>query len=593
MTPSKATPVSRTIVRTSVFVAVVLAVFLVPFAFPPAKGISMSYRVGFNNHVALLTLLAGTLAFALWTRGWGMRLGSVERRVRMGRPATLVVGVAVVLPGLLAVAMGLRAAWAGPAGESNYFLDRLAMVSLGYVPFRTMTFDYGPLMFYPTVWVHGLTRLTMGDSYVLCWAAAWMLGTALLWDTVRRLTGPAAHRLGVFLVLFALWLPSILSGGLNYTPLRYALAPWFAVRVWQVQARSVPHALLLAFAGFVVALLYSPEQGISLLLATLLFFAVCVRGRAMVLPLLAFAVASGATLLLAKHLGLLQTMFDFGGGGYDFPLLLNTRTLTMIALLVLAGCVVVRSLIDGAANRPEVYLVAVALGLLPSALGRADAGHLLVNTVPALTVALLVLWRTPAVRVPAMILSVALAVAATWTQTLPGLYGVFGPHLALHLRQMLHRPGSADTDATAAERAGLEQLLQGSGQTNVLAPLSYLQPATQAVPLPIATGRFFGFGLVSERFVQAKLDEIEQRDDRYLLLPVGYKGFCWTPDAPYIRGVLRDVLQPWYVPMVKHTGNAAMPMCLYLRAHYAPAALPPPEPGYVLVERLKSDGSSR
>lgn len=593
MTQSNTALGTRNLVRAGVFVAVVLAVFLLPFAFPPAKGISMSYRVGFDNHVALLTLLAGTLLFALWTRGWGMRLESVERRVRMDRPAMLLVGAAVILPGLLAFAMGLRAAWAGPVGEALYFLDRYAMVSLGYVPFRTMTFDYGPLMFYPTVWVHGLTRLTMGDSYVLCWAAAWMLGTALLWDTVRRLAGPVGHRLGVFLVLFALWLPSIVSGGLNYTPLRYTLAPWFAVQVWQVQRRSIPRAIGLAFVGFIVALLYSPEQGISLFLATLLFFAVCVRGRAVVMPLIAFAVACGAALVLAKYLGLLQTMFDFGGGGYDFPLLLNTRTVTMIALLVLAGCVVVRSLFDGAASRPEVYLVAVALGLLPSALGRADAGHLFVNTVPALAVALLVLWRTPTVRVPAIVLSVALAVAATWTETLPGLYGVFGPHLAAHLRQMMHRPGTGDTSAVAAERAGLERLLQGSTQTTVLAPLSYLQPATQAVPLPIATGRFFGFGLVSERFVQAKLDEIEQRGDQYLLLPLGYEGFCWTPDAPYIRGVLRGVLQPWYVPTVKHTGNAAMPMCLYLRTHYAPAALPPPESGYVLVERLKSDRSSR
>ncbi len=584
----------RQLLQAAVFVVAVLAVFLVPFAFAPANGISMSYRVGFNNHAAIVTLLAMSLAFAVWTRGWGLRLGvaTMPREPRRWRAIAAVAGL-IALPGFLAVALWLRAAWSVPGNEANYFLDRYAMLDLGYVPYRTMTFDYGPLMFYPALWLRAALHLSASNGYFLSWVLQWVLGTALLWDTVRRLAAPLWHRVAVFAAMLFLLLPILYSGGVNYTPLRYLLAPWFALLVYRVQQRSVPRGVLSAFVGCCIAGLYSPEQGICLALATVLFFALCVRRRVVILPLLLFALAIAAALAVAKHFGLLQTMLDFGGGGYDFPLLLSTRTVAFIALLVLSGCVVVCGFFDGAPARPEIYLIAVTLGLLPSALGRADAGHLLVNTVPALAVTLLVLWRTPKVRLPAMVLTALLVAQVLATQVVPGFYRAFGPHLAAHARQMRHPPSGADTPAMAAERASLHDVLQAEGKATLFAPLGYPQAYPQSGPLPIATGRFFGFGLVSQRFVQAKIDEIEERRDSSLLLPSGFQGFCWTPDAAYTRGVLRDVLHPWYVPTVKHTGNAALPMCLYLRQHYKPAAMPFPMPGYVLVRRTDAFRSSR
>ncbi len=577
-------------VRGAVFAGAVLAVFLVPFLFPPQSGISMSYRFGFNNRVALGTLLAVTLGFGLWSRGWGMRLDPMRPVEAPGRAGWLVGGCAG-LAGGLALLLWLRAPWAAAGGELSYFLDRYAMVELGFKPFRTMTFDYGPLMFYPTVWVHAATALTLRNSYFVCWGAAWMAGTALLWDTLRRIAAAPAYRLGVFVLLFALLLPSLYSGGLNYTPLRYVLAPWFAMLVYGVQRRSVARALLLAFAGFCTVLLYSPEQGVSFLLATLLFFGACVRGRVVVVPLLVFGGAAGGTLAVARHLGLLQSMLDFGGGGYDLPLLLNTETLLLVALLVLSGCVVIRAFFDGATNRPELYLVAIAAGLLPSALGRADPGHLLINTMPASAVALLALGRKRGCRVPCVLVCACVIAQTTFMQIWPGFYGAFGPHVGVNLRQMLHAPGGGDTVRIAAERAAVDVVLRGRQQAHLFAPLGYLQPGWPAPPLPIATGRFFGFGLVSERFVEAKLAEIDERGDPVLLLPAAYKSFCWTPDAPYLRGVIRAVLNPWYVPTVKHTGNAAMPMCRYLEAHYAATPEPAPVPGFVLVQRTDAFSS--
>ncbi len=584
----------RQLLRAAVFVAGVLAVFVVPFALPPSNGISMSYRVGFNNHLALVTLLAVTLGFGLWTRGWGLHLGLESKPPLRHRAwVWLLVGLLIALPGLLAAAMWLRAPWSRPGSEADYFLDRYAMFDLGYRPFRTMTFDYGPLMFYPVVWLSRLTHGSLRNSFFLCWGAAWIAGTALLWDGVRRLAAPVGHRVAAFGALLVLLLPSIYSGGLNYTPLRYVLAPWFAVLVYQVHRRSIGRALVLAFGGVCITLLYSPEQGIGFLLATLLFFAVCVRTRAVAMPLVLFAVACGVLLAAAKRAGLLQTMLDFGGGGYDFPLLLSTRTVLLVALLIIAGCVVLQSFYDGATDRPKLYLVAVALCLLPSALGRADAGHLLVNTLAAVVVVLLVVWRTPGMRVPSMALAAALVGHVLWTQVVPGFYRTFGPHLVAHARQMLHPPGTGGDAATTAELAAVQMLLRGTSLPTLFAPLGYPQPALPTVPLPIATGRFFGFGLVSERFVQAKLDEIEQRQDHLLLVPAAYRGFCWTPDAVYLHEVLRAELNPWYVPTVKHTGNAALPMCLYLRDHYTPAAQASPVPDFVLLQRADEFRSSR
>ncbi len=542
----------------------------------------MSSMAGFNNRVLVLTLLLASAALGLLTRGFGLHLGTQQTSNRT--PHRWVSAVAVLLAAVLSIAIWLRARTSVPLSEATYFLDRYSMHRMGYRLFRDISFDYGPLMFFPAVWLSTLLRLTAGDGAYLWWVLNWVAGTALLWWTVQQLPAPPRHRTGLFVFAMAMLLPLLAQSAVNYTPLRYILGSACAMSVYRLSRRSPGAALALAALCQAVVLAYSPEQGISFALATVLFFAVCVRGRAVVLPLALFAAATAATVAIAAHLGLLQTMLDFGGGGYNLPLLFNTGTVLLVTLLLLAGSVAIGAFFDKTVDRPELYLIAIALFATPAAFGRADAGHIFVNALPALLVVLLVLFRTPHVRWAGIALACTLAVPAFFLQLRGALYGIFGPHLAAHMRAMLHQPSTA-TDAQAAQRASIAALLQHQSEPQLFAPLGYLQPAAQRVPLPVYTGRFFGYGLVSERFPQAKIAELHSRNDTWLLLPKGFDFACAVPTSTWLHNVLRLSLNGWYTPAMKHTTQVPVTFCADIHQHFAPSPQPSPISGYELYQR--------
>ncbi len=573
--------------RAAALLVCILLVFLLPYAFPPAAGISMSYMAGFNNHVVVVALLVCSAALGLTTRGFGLRLGELSTSAKSS--GRWVLWVALSVAAVLSTGIWLRARTSTPVMEAGYFLDRYAMHAMGYRLFRDISFDYGPLMFLPAVWLRGLLHLTPGDAFYLWWVLNWVGGTALLWWTLQRLPAPPRHRTWLFVIAMALLLTMLPTSGVNYTPLRYTLASAAAMAVYGVQRRSVPLALALGLLCEAAVLAYSPEQGISFALGTILFFAVGLRRRSVVVPLLVFTAASAGLLTVAARLGLFQTIVDFGGGGYDLPLLFSTSTLVLVTLLLLSGCAAIGAFFQHAEHRPELYLIAVALFATPAAFGRADAGHIFVNTMPAVLVTLLILFRAPRGRWAGIALAALLAVPAVFLQLPNGLYGVFGPHVVQHLRAMLHQPGLA-VDTQATERAAIGRLLTGQSEPQIFAPFGYSQPASQRIPLPISTGRLAGYGLVSERFPQAKIAELQRRNDTYLLLPSHFDQACEAPSAEWLHAVLRLTLNGWYTPTMKHTTHVSQALCGYIHQRFVPASQTSPVPGWMLYERMPLSG---
>lgn len=573
--------------RAAALLVCILLVFLLPYALPPATGISMSYMGGFNNHVAVVALLLCSAALGLATRGFGLRLGEFCNPAKAA--GRWVLWVALSLAAVLSAAIWLRARTSTPLMEAGYFLDRYAMQAMGYRLFRDISFDYGPLMFLPAVWLRSLLHLTPGDAFYLWWVMNWVGGTALLWWTLQRLPAPPRHRTWLFAIAMALLLTMLPTSGVNYTPLRYTLGSAAAMAVYGVQRRSVPLALALGLICEAAVLAYSPEQGISFALGTVLFFAVAVRRWSAILPVVVFTAASAGLLMVAARLGLFQTIVDFGGGGYDLPLLFSTATLALVTLLLLSGCVAIGSFFQHTQNRAEVYLIAIALFATPAAFGRADAGHIFVNTMPAVLVTLLTLLRASWGRWAGMALAALLAVPAVFLQLPNGLYGVFGPHVVQHLQAMLHQPSPA-VDTQSTERAAIKRLLTQQSEPQIFAPFGYSQPASQRVPLPISTGRLAGYGLVSERFPQAKIAELERRNDMYLLLPPHFDRACEAPSAQWLHDVLRLTLNGWYTPTMKHTTHVSQALCGYIHQSFAPASQTSPVPGWILYERTPFPG---
>jgi hypothetical protein len=139
--------------------ASVAGVFVLPFHFPPTHAVpSQAYVVGYNNRVAWASLaLVSALVFLLSLRGGGATPRDFTRE-----PALSWRWLAAGL--LLVAAWNGGLSWLvfaahGYAVEDFYFLPQLEKFYYLHRPLYSQTeFAYGPMLFYPSVWVHWLLR---------------------------------------------------------------------------------------------------------------------------------------------------------------------------------------------------------------------------------------------------------------------------------------------------------------------------------------------------------------------------------------------------------------------------------------------------
>ena len=134
-----------------------VCVYFLPFYFPPSHPvISQSYVVGYNNHVAVVSLVLISVLVALVS----LRRNGVGPRDFKREPM-------VPWPWLVG-ALVLVAAWNGGLSwltfashnygvEDFYFLPQLEKYYyLHRHLYRQIEFPYGQMLFYPPVWVHWL-----------------------------------------------------------------------------------------------------------------------------------------------------------------------------------------------------------------------------------------------------------------------------------------------------------------------------------------------------------------------------------------------------------------------------------------------------
>ena len=374
------------------------AVYLLPYLVPVHDGLSFSYLVGFSNRTAVLLLLSFILGFALWTRGLGLRLPDPADPT--GASYWRIGAVAIVLSAFGCAFFWLFARSVAPLMESQYFLDRYAMFGMGARLYRDFEFDYGPLMFYPSIWIARLCHISLGNGYFLSWGLQWALGTWALWKMVAGAARGTRHGRTIFLLLLAFFLTGLPDSGMNYTPLRFCATLLFALGIHSLFARgaSIFAIFGLASAGATALLLYSPEQGIAFTIGTIFFFAVCVRPArtSLLVGLGAFAIIMSIVFWLALRSGVLGNVADVGGGGLDFPLLFSFQSLVLLLLLLVAGCAFIASLRAHTSQGPLLYLICLSIVSAPAAFSRADIGHIIINTLGALIAALVVLsqYRT-------------------------------------------------------------------------------------------------------------------------------------------------------------------------------------------------------
>lgn len=563
--------------------AVLVAIFRLPFAFPPHPNASLSYLVGFNNHVSMLTLLVGSLLFALVSGGAGLHLSAASSSQsipfsRQRNSWVLVAAIALTTVLLALFWYRMRGDLTPATGEAAFFMDRYHELLRGGRIYHDFTFDYGPLLFFPPVWLYRVTGMAFIDAYFTMLLLQWCAGLAALWFVLQRVASSHTGRLLTFLVITLAWLTSIGDMGFNYTPLRFVGGSLAAVLVYGLYQRG-QRGLTLCLTGvvsFAVLFFYSPEQGLAFLIATVLFFAICVRDRRVVVALVAFVVGCAGIIAIGKRAGILRSLMAFGGGNYDFPVLPSKQSVFLLLALICAACLVVNCFRVKDTARVELYLVCLGVAGCPAAFGRADPGHIFVNTSPALLVALMALFQS---GTAVMLFTVAASCLYIGTS-----YKAHSLRMWDAVRKVRDEGKNGRYQETIAATSRLV------GTQEVLAPFAFPITGHLLRQSTIHSGQFFGFIMPNPQLAALKISELESNPTISILVPKDFELSCERVTPSDANVMLQTILATPFVPPVKHSVDVGSSMCEYVRTHYVVMPGLPADSKYQMMRPRLSPG---
>jgi len=372
------------------FCVAVGCIYFLPFLFPSSHSVpSQSYVVGYNNKVASFSLaLVSAAVFALSLRRSGVDSSALQSEPRIS------------LRGL-ALALTLVAAWNGAFSwlvfaahgygvEDFYFLPQLEKYYFLHRPlYRQVEFAYGPLLFYPPVWVHWLLtpfHVSLRASYYIATLGQHLLGVTMLWFVVNRLPMQRWLRVAAFVSLTMFSFTPLL--GPNYTLLRYLLPVFIFVLFSQFalfsQTERPIAAALAAVPAQILIWLDSSELAIGFAFAVAVYCGYRAwRGRNPLWLALLAAAATGTALYLAiiDRSVLSSLVYNSRGWANRVPL----PSLEELTLLVATVCAVPPLVAHHVRrNSPQsgllLGLYAMGLALLPASLGSSDIVHIAGNS---------------------------------------------------------------------------------------------------------------------------------------------------------------------------------------------------------------------
>jgi hypothetical protein len=400
--PPRRGPPPRLALFTAAFSLALAGVYLLPFLLPPSHAVpSQAYVVGYNNKIAALSLaLVSALVFCLSLRGsW---------------PATEVIGrQPSVSWHWLAAALLLAAAWNGLLSWIVYAAHGYAVEDFYILPqlekfyflhrhlYSQIEFTYGPLLFYPPVWVQWLLRpfqISLRASYYIALVLNHLAGIAMLCFVVNRLPMPRTMRTAAFLCVSLFSFTPLL--GPNYTLMRYML-PIFAFVLFSRTERPIVAA---AAAAPAQALIWLDSPELAIAFAASVVACCCYRARrqrtpAWLAPIAASASATAIYLAIVDRNVLASLVSITHGWANRIPL----PSLEVLTLLLSTVWIVPRlAARHTARDSPDAGLLlglyAMGLTLLPASLGLADIVHIAGDSLLLFLLSLVAAaqWRPPA-----------------------------------------------------------------------------------------------------------------------------------------------------------------------------------------------------
>ncbi len=467
--------------KVGVFVLGGFAVFILPFLLTvsPVPVYSTAWVGGAENRAAMvgMALLSCIVLLATALRNRKTVTPAIMDlpRERLAGRWLLVTATFVVLWtlvfGLAIVRSGLR------VGETNYFLEQtrnVAGVGLDAPMqiYRDLEFPYGPLLLEPPVWLWRLLGhgpVSVGTCYVILLATWNVLGMILVWYTLNRLPMRGWTRRLLFAICFFETLHPLF--GPNYSLGKFALP--MAALLWGASVRDSYRRALAMAAGLFASLMVSPELGIGLAAAIVVYsVARALQGqeaRARQLLTIAAVPAAYGLFLLLYGAAFLDRLRHASGGALNLVIQPMPDMLVFCLAVIWMAPVAVglglkhtdATLVDRAVTTARVAhddgptllaLFVLALGMLPGALGRSDPLHVFFNGLPFLALSLIAIDRLP--RRARLAWAAALMVLAVQVQA--ANYEMYARSLWTVLSAQRHPiPVTLDVAHLARETGGL------------------------------------------------------------------------------------------------------------------------------------------
>jgi hypothetical protein len=371
--------------------------------------VSISYTYGFNNFAAwaaaaILLFLGLVVQMRDRRRNGELPAEALLEQLLAGRKPGEQGVSSWAIAAAIAVASGFVVLWYQfvPVtwfGEMEYFITRIEILVEGHHPYTDFEFIYGPAMLYPSFWLckYSGGEISVEAAYCICLVIHWVSGILITAYITNNLVSPK-QRTSVFIcVLLPLILISPWGLGMNYSPLRFVLAPGSLLffhqlvsgRIWifkTLLARNVGVGLS-AFALPLASFLLSPEMGFILLAAMSTYlpvYSISSRraGRA---TLYAIAAMLSMTAVLALFgTSYFRSLLSHGSGGLNFPIYPTVQVLFLLVaalwILPLLAVITMANLRKSKNDAAFSASLLILLGLsIPVALGRCDGGHIYCN----------------------------------------------------------------------------------------------------------------------------------------------------------------------------------------------------------------------
>ena len=494
-------------------------------------------------------------------------------------------------------------------GESNIFIYRVKLVLAGAHPYQDFEFAYGPGLLYIPAFLARFLHLDAVDAYYLFWTGSALVGIGALRGFLGYLDFPSRGKQRVFNLFCGVAAVSLLSTGLNYTLLRFAVPLYLLGALhYQIEIRRRSLMFLLAPLLVAVTLAISPEiaivTGIVLIgYAILRMFAR--RGSLLHHALGCLGVV--AVLWIARLLHFFEAVKTFSSGGNNLPIVPAIHIAILVSSLFICGALAVQA-VRNKANMSFAFLgIIYGVGMLPGALGRCDPGHVALYGLPLIAVALLAIDEIPTIS--------TWAYCACWVflplLSLAGLLWINRSSLPAAIVTKPGLIGSAvrsliDTGRTQASKnpsvaSEKPERSQASSQAQFAIPLRYPGEIIDA-PFGLALnhrgsyysssidfGYYMGIlNVFDQRQINRKVSELQDHADRRLVLPVQYHQRCADRNGSGSRELIRILFAFPYRRMAQNQASPYRSLCDYIDSNYDPS----PEDmqtqlsqGFLLMER--------